>query len=229
MNHRFFVTGRFMTRALAVSTGAFLTACTASSGSPPPPGPGALGDASGPTQPCTLIGCTDGLTVALESGTEWPDGDYRFDIRVDGVRVTCRGSLPVPSCTESKDASPPTASVTCDPIGVVQIVESGCALPRVAASTLGRPDTVTAQRTPAPGTPTSAPVPPPASPPVTHAFPAIMFDPELRPQEVEIAVSWNRKLVGRTAFAPRFERVQPNGPACPATCNVARSTLTLAF
>jgi hypothetical protein len=217
-----------MTKALALAAGMFMAACMASNESLTPRGSDALGDASDPMQPCTLIGCADGLTVALESGSEWPDGSYRFEIQAEEVHVMCRASLPVPPCTGSKEV-PPISGVICDPVGVVQIVESGCALPRVAGLPFGLPNTVTAQRTPGPGTPTSAPVPSPVSPPVTHAFPAIVFDPKLRPQRVEIAVSLNGRLVGHTEFAPRFEKVQPNGPACPPTCHVARSTLILDF
>jgi hypothetical protein len=226
MQRRDFVIGRFATEALALAAGACLTACMASSESQP--APGRLGQASEPTQACTLIGCADGLTVALESGSEWPDGNYRFEVQADDVHVTCRASLPVPPCTDSRE-TPPISSVICDPMGVVQIVESGCALPRLASDPLGLPDTVTARQTPGPGTPTSAPVPPPVSPPVTHGFPTILFDPKLRPQKVEIAVTWNGSLVGRTEFVPRFEKIQPNGPACPPTCHVAQSSLILGF
>lgn len=224
---RFQVTGGFTTTALALAAGVFMAACLASNEPRSGPGPDALGDASEPQQACTLIGCADGLAVALQSASEWPDGTYRFEIQADDVHVMCRASLPVPPCTGSREI-PPISIVACDPMGVVQIVESGCALEHLSPSTLALPDTVTAQRTPGPGTPTSSPVPRPA-PPVTHGFPEIVFDPQLRPQQVEVAVSWNGKLVGRTQFAPRFEKVQPNGPACPPACYVARSTLVLDF
>jgi hypothetical protein len=201
---RWLATGAFMVRALALVAGVFMAGCVGSSEARSTPGPDAVDNASGPTQACTLVGCANGLTVALESSSEWPDGTYRFEIQADEVRVMCRASLPVPPCTRSKDI-PLISSVTCDPMGVVQIVESGCALP------------------------TSAPVPSPAAHRVTHGFPAIVFDPALRPQRVQIAVSWNRRIVGHTAFAPRFERLQPNGPACPPACYAARSTLVLEF
>jgi hypothetical protein len=225
---RFLVTDGFTAMALAPAAGVFMAACLASNEPRSGPGPDALGDGSEPPQACTLIGCADGLAVALESGSEWPDGTYRFEIQVDDVHVICRASLPVPPCTGSRDI-PPISIVTCDPMGVVQIVESGCALEHLAPGALGLPDTVTAHGTPGPGTPTSSPVPSPASPPVTHGFPEIVFNSQLRPQRVAIAVSWNGKLVGRTQFVPRFEKVQPNGPACPPTCYVARSTLVLDF
>jgi hypothetical protein len=85
-----------------------------------------------PTQRCTLIGCHDGLRVDLEPGSNWPAGDYRFVIHSDDVQVTCRGALPLPACSAGR-------AVSCEPAGVVTIVESGCALP---ASTHGFPQII---------------------------------------------------------------------------------------
>jgi hypothetical protein len=83
---------------------------------------------TGPTDPpraCTLIGCQDGLDVDLTPGNNWPAGAYVFTIDADAARVTCRGSLPLPACSAG-------SAITCDPSGVVSIVESGCALPASA-------------------------------------------------------------------------------------------------
>jgi hypothetical protein len=204
MRRRSLATGALMLTGLALVAGVLIAGCLSSSEARSAPGPDALEHVSGPTPACTLVGCANGLTVALESSSEWPDGTYRFEIQADEVHVMCRASLPVPPCTRSKDI-PLISSVTCDPMGVVQIVESGCALP------------------------TSAPVPSPAAHRVTHGFPAIVFDPALRPQQVQIAVRWNRRIVGHTALAPRFERLQPNGRACPPACYAAHSTLVLEF
>jgi hypothetical protein len=225
MRRQFLVTRGLASTALALVAAAFMATWLASNeprSSGDPHGP----DPSGPMQACTLIGCADGLAVALESGSEWPDGTYRFEIQADDVHVMCRASLPVPPCNGSKEI-PPISSVTCDPTGAVQIVESGCALRHLAASTV-RPRAVTAQGVSAPGTPTSSPEPF-ASPALTHGFPAMLFDPRLRPQRVEIAVSWNGKVVGHARFAPRFEKLRPNGASCPPTCDVARSTVGLEF
>ncbi len=71
-------------------------------------------------QSCTEIGCSDGLTVVVPSDAEWPAGDYRFVVDVEGTTTTCSGSLPLPPCE--------TRAITCDREGVVQITESGCAL-----------------------------------------------------------------------------------------------------
>jgi hypothetical protein len=198
MRPRFLVTRGLATTTLALAAAALLATLLASNEPRSAPGPDAAGDGSAPPQACTLVGCADGLAVALESGSTWPDGTYRFEIEADDVHVMCRAALPVPPCNGSTEI-PPISSVACDPSGVVQIVESGCALRHLAAS------------------------------PVTEGFPAILFDPRLRPQRVEIAVSWNGKLVGHKQFAPRFEKLQPNGPACPPTCDVARSTMALEF
>jgi hypothetical protein len=222
MRRHFLVTRRLATTTLALAAAAFLATCLASNEPRSAPGPDALGDASEPTQACPLIGCADGLAVALESENEWPHGTYRFEIQADDVHVLCRAALPVPPCTGSKEI-PIISNVTCDPVGVVQIVESSCALEPLAPRTLGQPNTAK------PGTPTSSPRPPSESPPVTHGLPVIRLDPRLRPRQVEIAVGWNGKLVGHTQFAPRFAKLRPNGAACPPTCHVARSTLVLEF
>src|SRR5690606_6653103 len=55
------------------------------------------------------------------SDVEWPAGDYRFVVDVEGTTTTCSGRLPLPPCE--------TPAITCDREGVVQITESGCALP----------------------------------------------------------------------------------------------------
>jgi len=79
-------------------------------------------DTDAPLKACTLIGCVDGLTVDLEPASGWPAGSYRFTIDADATRVTCSGSLPLPSCAAGR-------ALTCDTPGVVTITESGCALP----------------------------------------------------------------------------------------------------
>ena len=180
------MTGRFLTTALALAAVVIVTACAAAPTDTPRDTPVA-------PQVCTLIGCSDGLQVAIEPKSGWPEGTYLFEIQADDVYVRCRASLPLRACTDSRD-TPPISSVVCDPFGVVQVVESGCALP-----------------------------------PVNQGFPAIVFDPELRPQRVEIAVTWNRTPVGRAEFAPRFEKVQPNGASCPPICHFARAALLLDF
>ena len=104
--------------AMALAAAAALPAC-ADSGQD---GPDGSGNPLTPPVACTLIGCEDGLKVEIQPASGWPAGQYRFQIQADGVEVTCRGSLPLPSCTESP-------SVVCDTDGLVQIIESGCALP----------------------------------------------------------------------------------------------------
>jgi hypothetical protein len=142
-----------------------------------------------PPLACTQIGCDDGLQVELRPDSGWPAGEYRFRIQTNEVKVTCRGSLPLPSCVGSSDPGA-QENVRCDVEGVVQIVESGCALPAGA-----------------------------------HSFPGIWFDPRLRPTRVEISITRNGQLVADTEIVPSFERVQPNGPACPPTCDVARAVV----
>jgi hypothetical protein len=75
---------------------------------------------------CTLIGCDDGLKVdlvAAEGG--WRGGDYVFTFRIDDTPVRCAASLPLPACSAGR-------AVSCEPAGMVTIVESGCALPASA-------------------------------------------------------------------------------------------------
>lgn len=107
---------RFVGAAVAVVLG---IACSSSAPSDLPQDP-----PRDPPRACTQIACEDGLKLDLEPSSGWPAGDYRFLIGSDDVRVTCRGSLPLPACSAGR-------SVTCEP-AVVTVVESGCALPASA-------------------------------------------------------------------------------------------------
>jgi hypothetical protein len=78
-----------------------------------------------PPRACTLIGCEDGLHVRLQPDSGWPPGSYRFSIAADGRQAICRGALPLPPCSSGR-------ALTCEPAGMVTIVESGCALPAAA-------------------------------------------------------------------------------------------------
>jgi hypothetical protein len=146
-----------------------------------------------PPLACTLIGCEDGLKVELRPASGWPAGEYRFRIQTNELEVSCRGSLPLPSCVGSSDPSS-QENVTCSVEGVVRIVESGCALPAGA-----------------------------------QAFPGIWFDPRLRPTRVEISITRDGQLLAEAEITPSFERVQPNGPACPPACDVAQAVLDVEF
>ena len=106
---------RFPRFVLAMVTPVAVACSTATSVDPP---------RVDPPRACTLIGCEDGLKVDLAPDSGWPQGDYRFVIESDAVRVTCRGSLPLPSCAAGR-------ALVCEP-AVVTIVESGCALPASA-------------------------------------------------------------------------------------------------
>ena len=146
-----------------------------------------------PPLACTLIGCEDGLKVELRPESGWPAGEYRFRIQADGVEVTCRGSLPLQGCVGSRDAGV-QENVSCNIEGMVQVVESGCALPADA-----------------------------------QAFPGLWFDPKLRPTRVGISITRDGQLVAETEIAPSFERVQPNGAACPPACYVAQAVVDVEF
>ena len=175
MQHRDFVIGRFAREALALAAGACLTACMASSESQP--APGRLGQACEPTQACTLMAVPTDSRWRSSPEASGPMGSPRFEVQADDVHVTCRASLPVPPCTDSRE-TPPISSVICDPMGVVQIVRERLCPSRQDSDPLGLPDTVTARQTPGPGTPASAPVPPPRIP---TRHPRVPDDP-VRPQ-----------------------------------------------
>jgi len=127
MSRLAFVAYRSLAAGLVLIAGA---ACLASTDS----GRGRRSDGwlSNPLEPplaCTLIGCEDGLKVQLRPASGWPAGEYRFEIQAEGVRVTCRGSIPLTACTGGPSLP---RTVTCDPEDVIRIVESGCALPAQA-------------------------------------------------------------------------------------------------
>ncbi len=91
----------------------------------------ACGGDTEPARMCTEIGCQDGLVIGFRPDAGWPAGDYRFEVRTDRYEVSCRGSLPLPSCVEP-GAAAEQRNVSCNVEGVVQVAESGCALPAEA-------------------------------------------------------------------------------------------------
>lgn len=74
---------------------------------------------------CTEIGCQNGLTLTVPPDMTWEDGRYAFLFQIDGKAIKCWGKLPLPKCEDGP-------ALVCDPIGIVTITESGCALPRSA-------------------------------------------------------------------------------------------------
>lgn len=87
------------------------------------PGPAGPGDsAGGGERACTKIGCENGVRMTLTKATPWVPGTYAFAFELDGEPVECKGALPLQAC----DAGP---SLSCTPDAVVQVGESGCALP----------------------------------------------------------------------------------------------------
>jgi hypothetical protein len=86
-------------------------------------------DQAAPDQPskpgekmCTMIGCINGFRAEMKKATPWLPGLYTFNFDLDGKTVECKGSLPLQAC----ESGP---SLSCSPDAVVQIGESGCALP----------------------------------------------------------------------------------------------------
>jgi hypothetical protein len=86
------------------------------------PGPHEPGGDPG-SQPCTTMGCVDGLTVdLLAPGGTWAPGHYVFEVKTPAGASTCEGDLPLPACEAGpalKCSGPPIA-----------IGASGCALPK---------------------------------------------------------------------------------------------------
>ena len=101
-----------------------LPACTKTQPDPNgPDGPGGpAGSAGGGEKMCTAIGCNNGLRITVKKATPWLPGNYIFSFDIDGKAVECKGALPLQAC----DAGP---SLSCTPDAVVQVGESGCALP----------------------------------------------------------------------------------------------------
>ena len=77
-----------------------------------------ISNAAAEERVCTEMGCSQGLTISIPATYDWKVGDYRFDIAVDGKKVSCRGTLPLKACD--------TASISCETSSIeVGIVESG--------------------------------------------------------------------------------------------------------
>jgi len=64
-----------------------------------------------------------------------------------------------------------------------------------------------------------------ASSPEHNGFSSLRLAAELRPGRVTITVIRNGDVVASARLAPEFLRLQPNGPACPPTCDVAEATV----
>lgn len=73
---------------------------------------------------CTEIGCSDGLTLNVDPGYQWKWGFYEFSFLIDGRSVSCKGQLPLKKCEDG-----PSFRCSSD---IIQIGESGCALPESA-------------------------------------------------------------------------------------------------
>lgn len=72
-------------------------------------------------QPCTEIGCVNGLTIDLAPDLFEEEGIYEIRLVLDGRMVQCKGVLPLRKCEEGP-------SFRCNAKDV-RISESGCALP----------------------------------------------------------------------------------------------------
>ncbi len=77
----------------------FAASCASAEGSDPRAN-GQLPSPSEPELACTLIGCSDGLTIELQRTTRWSAGDYRIDLVVDGVNVACETRITDDPCDE---------------------------------------------------------------------------------------------------------------------------------
>lgn len=78
-----------------------------------------IGQAGATPRACTQMWCMEGYTLQFHAN-HWPQGYYHFKIIADEDVYSCEGSLPLPSCG--------MPAVTCSD-KVVQIGESGCAMP----------------------------------------------------------------------------------------------------
>lgn len=73
---------------------------------------------------CTEMGCTDGLMLNVDPDYQWKWGFYEFSFLMEGRSVSCKGQLPLKKCEDG-----PSFRCSSD---IVQIGESGCALPESA-------------------------------------------------------------------------------------------------
>lgn len=83
---------------------------------------------------CTKMGCTSGLALELVRSTPWPQGSYRFTLRIDGKSVSCEGKLPLEPCERGPSFRCSDASL--------RVEESGCALPPEQHAVSGLSSTV---------------------------------------------------------------------------------------
>lgn len=73
---------------------------------------------------CTEIGCMNGLMLNVDPDYEWKWGFYEFTFLMEGRSVSCKGQLPLKKCEDG-----PSFRCSSD---IIQIGESGCALPETA-------------------------------------------------------------------------------------------------
>lgn len=66
-----------------------------------------------------MIGCQSGLTIELAKASPWPTGAYTFAVDLDGMVVTCEGSLPRRGCDGGPEAP-------CEPPEPVEAPGTGC-------------------------------------------------------------------------------------------------------
>ncbi len=101
----------------------FAASCASADG-PDPRANGQLPPQSGPELACTLMGCSDRLTIELQRAGTWAAGSYRVDLVVDGVNVACEARITDDPCDE--EATSCTAGA---PVRLTTARPFGCATP----------------------------------------------------------------------------------------------------
>lgn len=85
---------------------------------------GFSGKALAQEKACTEIGCSNGLILSVDPHYKWEWGFYDFSFLIGGRSVSCKGELPLKKCEDG-----PSFRCSSD---IIQIGESGCALPESA-------------------------------------------------------------------------------------------------
>jgi hypothetical protein len=151
---------------------------------------------------CTLVACSDGLTVTLQSTDgSWKPGIYTFDLTINHTtaRCTITVNLAPPEVNPGGQGQCPSG------ITLTMSQESTC-----VSHTKTNPDGTTefgSECAPIPG----------------HFTQTLEISGT--PSHVSLQISRDGQVLTNLELSPQYQTYQPNGPRCDPTCHGARATV----